>query len=175
MDPLQREVEGMMDDEDRMVAEMLGELEEKKPAPPPMKVEVIAPQRPTKLLVSIPPDNPNAATVCRVEVLEDGSFRILEHERAPTPQERALILSGRREVLSAPAAASVGDTPATDKKEGRPWWQWAIAAAAVGGVGLWAANKYLPKQNEGLEAALEGIDMPEEEEEVAEDELEEEV
>ena len=174
MDPLQREVEGMMDDEDRMVAEMLGELEEKKPAPPPMKVEVITPSKPTKLLVSIPPDNPNAATVTRVEVMEDGNFRILEHARPPTEQERALIMHGKREVLSAPAASvSAAEEP---KKEGRPWWQWAIVAAVAGGGALWAANKYLPKKNEGLEAALEGEEEAEEgPEEGLEEEVEEEV
>lgn len=172
MDELQQQVEGLMDSEDQIVNEMLG-LGAPPPPPPAPKaaVEVIQPTKPTKLLVSIPPDAPNQATVTRVEVMEDGNFRVLEQARAPTPAERALILHGKKEVLSAPAPAPVG--AAEEKKdEGRPWWQWAIGVAVVGGAGLWAAKTYAPQffasKSNGLEE-----DAPEELEEV-EEELEEE-
>lgn len=172
MDTLEQQVAGMMDDEDRIVAEMLGEVvaEQKKEAPAPKPaatIEVIQPQKPTKLLVSIPPDAPDQLTVTRVEVLEDGNFRILEAQRAPTPQERALILHGKKEVLSAPQP--VGDVPATTTPAttGRPWWQYAIVAAAVAGGGYWAVNKYVMPQvkRNALEEALEEDEDEELEEE----------
>lgn len=162
MDVLESQVEGLMGevDEDRMVAEMLGELEAKpstvkadiKPAP---AVEVIQP-RPTKLLVSIPPDDPNGMTVTRVEVTEDGNFRILEAERAPTSEERALIVTGKREVIR-----PVGAAEPEKKSEGRPWWHYAIALAGAGGA-WWAYNKYnAPPQS--LEEVEEELDVVEEE------------
>lgn len=173
MDTIEQQLAGM-DDEDRMVAEILGEIAAEKTkasVPSPAKVEVIEPRRVTKLIVSIPPESPEEATVTRVEVMEDGNFRILEAQRAPTPQERAIIMHGKKEVLSAPVA----EADAGEKKEGRPWWQWAIGVAVVGGAGLWAAKTYLPQfmpKPNGLEEEGEGEGEEELEEELEEEALE---